>query len=68
MYKKSRRRLPWDSGARCSKLVRASVARPGHPRICGRKKSPEGVELLLLLLYYKNQGFTRLGTTNKAIA
>jgi hypothetical protein len=23
-------------------------ARPGHPRACGRKKSPEGVQLLLL--------------------
>jgi hypothetical protein len=24
------------------------VARPGHPRVCGRKKTPEGVALLLL--------------------
>jgi hypothetical protein len=27
----------------------APVVRPGHPRVCGRKKSPEGVQLLLIM-------------------
>jgi hypothetical protein len=27
----------------------APVARPGHPRVYGSKKSPEGVPLLLLV-------------------
>jgi hypothetical protein len=29
----------------------APVARPGHPRVCGRKKSPEAVPILLVRLF-----------------
>jgi hypothetical protein len=35
----------------------APVARPGHPRVCGREKSPEGVQLLLLFMKRNKASF-----------